>query len=96
MAIGLPSIVELDNFVSLPWKFDNPYCHILQCYVLSVFLNERISVIWFFFFFLGCPHNKGLSFRLRVRIGPQNCVHLRGHGKTKAQNHLVQGWTRAL
>ena len=47
-------------------------------------------------FLSGSENHKGLSFRLWVCPGPQNCVHLRGHGKTKAQNYLVQGWKRIV
>ena len=44
----------------------------------------------------GCPHYQGLSFRLRIRTGPQNRLHLCGHREAKTQNRLVQGWPRAL
>ena len=48
MVIELPSPLELDDLVSLPWKLYNPYCHILQ-YVLSVSLMNGYRFIWFFF-----------------------------------------------
>ena len=49
MVIKLPSPLELDDLISLPWKLYNPYCHILQCYVLSVSLMNGYRFIWFFF-----------------------------------------------
>ena len=55
--------------------------------------NIYISLVSFL---SGSENHKGLSFRLWVCPGPQNCVHLRGHGKTKAQNYLVQGWQRIV
>ena len=71
-------------------------CWFLAKKCLILYHSVWMYIGYMVLLFIGCPHNKGLSFWFRVRIGPQNCVHLCGHGETKAQNYLVQRWTGAL
>ena len=70
-------------------------------HVRATYLHiENIHTIRYYTYFLGiftgCKNHKGLTFWLWVCPRPQDCVHLRGHGKTQAQNHLVQGWKRIV
>lgn len=46
--------------------------------------------------FLGRPHHQGLPFWPWISAWPQDYLHLCGQGKAKAQDHLVQGRSRAL
>ena len=72
---------------------------LLSCasYIFTYRKHSYYTILTYFLgTFAGCKNHKGLTFWLWVCPRPQDCVHLRGHGKTQAQNHLVQGWKRIV
>ena len=72
---------------------------LLSCasYIFTYRKHSYYTILTYFLgVFAGCKNHKGLTFWLWVCPRPQDCVHLRGHGKTQAQNHLVQGWKRIV